>query len=46
VSYGAGATFTNMDPTHWQVIYNGGSSQEIIAFMNAPTIDPSDFQFI
>jgi Ca2+-binding RTX toxin-like protein len=46
VGYGAGATFTNIDPTHWQVNYNSGSLHEVITFMNAPTVDPSDFQFI
>ena len=24
VGYGAGATFTNIDATHWQVNFNGG----------------------
>src|SRR5262249_40169525 len=46
VGYGAGATFTNIDATHWQVNYNGGGSHEVIAFMNGAAIDPSDFQFI
>jgi trimeric autotransporter adhesin len=46
VGYGAGATFTNIDATHWQVNYNTGTSHEVIAFMNGAAIDPSDFQFI
>ena len=41
-----GATFTNIDATHWQVNYNGGASHEIIAFSNSATIDASDFIFI
>jgi Ca2+-binding RTX toxin-like protein len=42
VGYGAGATFTNIDPTHWQVNFNGSTSHEVIAFMNGATIDASD----
>jgi trimeric autotransporter adhesin len=45
VGYGGGATFTNIDTTHWQVNYNGGSSHDIITFSNSPTIDPTDFGF-
>jgi len=43
VGYGPGATFTNVDPTHWQVNYNGGASHEIITFMNGASIDVNDF---
>ena len=46
VGYGAGATFTQNDATHWQVNYNGGTSHEVITFMNGATIDPSDFLFV
>ena len=46
VGYGAGATFTNIDATHWQVNYNGGASHEIITFMNGASIDPTDFVFM
>ena len=28
VGYGAGATFTNIDATHWQVNFNGGATHE------------------
>jgi Ca2+-binding RTX toxin-like protein len=45
VGYGAGATFTNIDATHWQVNYSGGASHEVIAFMNGATIDPTDYSF-
>jgi Ca2+-binding RTX toxin-like protein len=45
VGYGPGATFTNIDATHWQVNHNGGTLHEIITFMNAAAIDPSDFLF-
>jgi endoglucanase len=45
VGYGSGATFTNLDSTHWQINYNGGSSQEIITFMNGAAIDQSDVLF-
>jgi hypothetical protein len=40
-----GATFTNIDPTHWQVTYDGGSSHDIITFSNGAPIDPTDFAF-
>jgi Ca2+-binding RTX toxin-like protein len=46
VGYGAGATFTNVDPTHWQVNYNGGLSHDVITFMNGASIDPSDVLFL
>ena len=45
VGYGLSATFTNVDATHWQVNYNGGSVHEIITFSNAAAIDPSDVLF-
>jgi trimeric autotransporter adhesin len=46
VGYGAGASFTGIDATHWQVNYNGGSSHEIITFMNGAPIDASDVVFV
>jgi trimeric autotransporter adhesin len=46
VGYGAGATFTNVDATHWQVNYNGGTAHDVITFMNGATIDASDFMFV
>jgi len=46
VGYGAGATFTQNDVTHWQVNYNGGASHEVITFMNGASIDPTDFVFL
>jgi microcystin-dependent protein len=46
VGYGAGASFTQNDATHWQVNYNAGSSHEIITFSNGAPIDASDFNFI
>jgi Ca2+-binding RTX toxin-like protein len=45
VGYGAGATFTNIDATHWQVNYNSDASHEVITFMNGASIDPTDFSF-
>ena len=33
VGYGAGASFTNIDATHWQVNFNGGASHDVITFM-------------
>jgi Ca2+-binding RTX toxin-like protein len=46
IGYGAGATFTNIDATHWQVNYNGGASHDIITFMNGATIDATDYVFM
>ena len=46
VGYGAGATFTNIDATHWQVNFNGGASHEVITFMNGASIDASDVVFV
>ena len=45
VGYGAGASFTNIDATHWEVNYNGGVSHEVITFSNAPAINPGDVLF-
>jgi Ca2+-binding RTX toxin-like protein len=45
VGYGPGATFTNIDATHWQVNYNGGASHEVITVMNGASIDPTDVLF-
>jgi Ca2+-binding RTX toxin-like protein len=46
VGYGAGASFTNMDATHWQVNYNGGLSHDILIFAGATSIHASDYAFI
>ena len=46
VGYGAGASFTNIDATHWQVNYNGGASHDVITFSNAAAIDVTDFLFV
>ena len=46
VGYGGGATFTNIDATHWQVNYNGGASHDVITFMNGAAIDATDFTFM
>jgi len=44
--YGAGATFTNIDATHWQVNYNGGVSHDVITFLNGASVDASDVVFM
>jgi Ca2+-binding RTX toxin-like protein len=46
VGYGPGATFTNIDATHWQVNFNGGASHDVITFSNGAGIDASDFLFV
>jgi Ca2+-binding RTX toxin-like protein len=45
VGYGAGATFTNIDATHWQVNFNAGASHEVITFMNGAPVDLTDYSF-
>jgi type VI protein secretion system component Hcp len=44
VGYGAGASFTQNDATHWQV--DGGGLHEVIRFQNGASIDPSDVVFV
>ena len=46
VGYGAGATFTSIDATHWQVNYNNGMEHETITFMTGAPIDPTDVVFM
>jgi len=46
VGYDAGASFANIDATHWQVNYNGGLSHDIITFSNAASIAASDYLFV
>jgi len=42
IGYGAGATFTQIDSTHWQINYDGNTHHEVITFPNAPPINPTD----
>jgi Ca2+-binding RTX toxin-like protein len=45
--YGAGATFTNIDATHWQVNYGAGlASHDIITFSNSAAINAQDVIFV
>ena len=46
LGFGAGATFTQNDATHWQVDYNSGASTELITFLNGASIDPMDVLFV
>ena len=46
VGYGPGASFTNIDATHWQVNYNGGTQHDVITFSNAASVDATDFLFV
>ena len=46
VGYGSGATFTQNDSTHGQVTYSGGTAHDIIAFLSAVAIDPTDYAFM
>jgi Ca2+-binding RTX toxin-like protein len=45
IGYGAGATFTKNDATHWQVNFSGGTQHEVITFSNGALIDPTDVLF-
>jgi Ca2+-binding RTX toxin-like protein len=42
IGYGPGATFTQIDSTHWQINYDGNTHHEVITFLNAPVINPTD----
>jgi aryl-phospho-beta-D-glucosidase BglC (GH1 family) len=46
VGYGPGATFTQNDATQWQVNYDGGSSHEVVVFMNGAAVDQNDVVFM
>jgi Ca2+-binding RTX toxin-like protein len=46
VGYGPGASFTQFDPTHWQVNYDGGTSHEVIAFQNGAQVHATDYVFV
>jgi len=46
IGFGAGASFTQIDSTHWQLTYAAGAAQEIINIANAAAITPSDFWFL
>ena len=46
VGYGPGATFTQNDATQWQVNYDGGSSHEVIVFLNGASVDTNDVVFL
>ncbi|MGB8526395.1 MAG: calcium-binding protein, partial [Rhodoplanes sp.] len=45
IGYGAGATLTQIDATHWEVNYNGGADHEVITFSNAAAFHASDYAF-
>jgi Ca2+-binding RTX toxin-like protein len=44
--YGPGASFTQIDATHWQVNYDGGLSHDLITFANAAAIQANDVVFL
>jgi Ca2+-binding RTX toxin-like protein len=44
VGYGAGATLTRNDATHWQI--DGGGFHEVITFQNSPSIQSFDLLFV
>jgi Ca2+-binding RTX toxin-like protein len=46
VGYGANATFTQSDTTHWQINFNAGASHETITFSNGASIHTTDFLFM
>lgn len=48
VGYGPGATFSQVDATHWQVNYNANASHDVLTFQNggASAIHVSDIIFV
>jgi Ca2+-binding RTX toxin-like protein len=44
--FGPGASFSQVDATHWRIDYNTGASSEIITFANAAAIHANDFVFV
>src|SRR5262249_51045366 len=42
----AGATFSQLDATHWQIHSSLDGHNEIITLQNGATVDPSDFVFL
>lgn len=48
LGYDAGATFTQIDGSHWQVNYNGGATHDVITFLNggANNITAFDYAFV
>jgi Ca2+-binding RTX toxin-like protein len=47
IGFGPGATFTNIDATHWQVNYNSGASHDVITFTTGgASINGSDVVFM
>jgi VCBS repeat-containing protein len=44
--YGAGATLTQNDATHWQINFNGGASHEVITLLNGASITAFDVVFV
>ncbi|PWR22964.1 beta strand repeat-containing protein [Zavarzinia aquatilis] len=44
--YGSGATFEQVDATHWRVSSSNGSISDLIEFTNGASIHSSDFVFV
>jgi Ca2+-binding RTX toxin-like protein len=45
-NYGAGATFTQIDATHWQINWFNNMLHDVITFSNAAAIHPTDYVFV
>jgi Ca2+-binding RTX toxin-like protein len=45
IGYGAGATFTQTDATHWLVSSANGVVQDVLTFSNGASIHASDWLF-
>jgi len=44
--YGAGATLTQLDATHWRVASADGLTADVITIANAATLNPGDWLFV
>lgn len=46
VGFGPGAAINQIDATHWDIAYSGGSAHEVLTLSNAAPLHESDFIFI
>jgi hypothetical protein len=46
VGYGPGATFVQLDATHWQVNSGDGTTHETITLQNGAAVHPADVLFV
>jgi hypothetical protein len=46
VGWGTGATFTQVDATHWELANADRTVVEVITFANGAAITPGDYAFL